>query len=224
MYPWVSVVHRPKKDGLGPAYLAGFRRALEQGADLVLTMDCDFQHDPGDVPRLIEAAEDADLVIGSRYVDGGGFDGAFVRRVLSRGGSTYARAMLGGPVRDVSGGFRCFRRATLEAIDLDAFQFGGYGFHIEATYRVLRAGFCVREVPIHFAQRRAGRSKLSGGIVSEAIWKVPALRALAAAGRLDGARAPTRAASEGSYDFDPADLLPHAAGTEAGARAGARSV
>jgi dolichol-phosphate mannosyltransferase len=173
----VQVLHRPRKEGLGPAYLAGFRRALELGADLVLEMDCDFSHDPADVPRLVAAADGADLVLGSRYVPGGGTKNwGLLRRVVSRGGSLYAQALLGLRVRDLTGGFKCYRRAVLETIDLDAIKSKGYAFQIETTYRAIRAGFRVAEVPIVFVDRQVGGSKMSNSIVLEAIWKVPALR------------------------------------------------
>jgi len=183
--PWVSVLHRERKDGLGPAYVAGFRRALVEGAELVLEIDCDFSHDPSDVPRLIAAAEGADLVLGSRYVDGGGTEGwGLGRRFVSRGGSLYARLILGVGVRDLTGGFKCFRRAALQAIDLDALAARGYAFQIETTYRVLRAGLGVKEIPIRFVDRRVGESKMTRSIVAEAIWKVPALRLRALTGRV----------------------------------------
>jgi dolichol-phosphate mannosyltransferase len=174
---YVSVLHRPGKDGLGPAYLAGFRRALADGAELVLEMDCDFSHDPNDVPRLVAAAADADVVLGSRYVAGGGVrNWGLLRRVISAGGSWYARVFLQVRVRDLTGGFKCYRRAVLETIDLDAIHSKGYAFQIETTYRALRAGFRVVEVPITFVDREAGGSKMSRAIVAEAIWKVPLLR------------------------------------------------
>jgi dolichol-phosphate mannosyltransferase len=174
---WVRVIHRPTKEGLGPAYLEGFRHALELGADLVLEMDCDFSHDPADVPRLIAAAEGADLVIGSRYVPGGGTrNWGLVRRLISRGGSLYAQLLLGVPIRDLTGGFKCYRREVLETIDLDAIDSKGYAFQIETTYRALCAGFRAVEVPIVFADREVGGSKMSKAIVLEAVWKVPALR------------------------------------------------
>jgi dolichol-phosphate mannosyltransferase len=183
--PWVSVLHRERKEGIGPAYVAGFRRALSEGAELVLEMDCDFSHDPGDVHRLIDAAKDADLVLGSRYVSGGGTaNWGLLRRFVSRGGCIYAQVLLGVHVRDLTGGFKCFRRAALEAIDLDALSAHGYAFQIEATYRVLRAGLRVQEIPIRFVERRAGASKMTGSIVTEAIWKVPLLRLRALTGRL----------------------------------------
>jgi dolichol-phosphate mannosyltransferase len=174
----VDVLHRDRKEGLGPAYLAGFRRALADGADLVLEMDCDFSHDPNDVPRLIGAVEaGADLALGSRYVQGGGVrNWGLLRRLISAGGSFYARVILGVKVRDLTGGFKCYRRAVLETIDLDAVDSKGYAFQIETTYRVLRAGFEVVEVPITFADREVGGSKMSKAIVAEAIWKVPGLR------------------------------------------------
>src|SRR5437762_2131124 len=181
----VSVLHRDRKEGLGPAYIAGFRRALADGADLVLEMDCDFSHDPSDVPRLLAAAEDADLVLGSRYVAGGGVrNWGVLRRFVSAGGPWYARVLLQAHVRDLTGGFKCYRRAVLESIDLDAIHSKGYAFQIETTYRALRAGFRVVEVPITFADREAGGSKMSRAIVAEAIWKVPGLRLAALAGRL----------------------------------------
>jgi dolichol-phosphate mannosyltransferase len=181
----IAVLHRERKEGLGPAYLAGFRRALELGAELVVEIDCDFSHDPADVPRLLEAAGDADLVLGSRYVPGGSVENwGAVRRAISAGGSLYARLLLGVPVRDLTGGFKCFRRAVLEAIDLDAVHSRGYAFQIETTYRALRRGFRVREVPIRFVDREVGGSKMSRSIVLEAIWKVPLLRLAALGGRL----------------------------------------
>lgn len=184
--PWVGVLHRPEKEGIGPAYVAGFRRVLAESAELVLEMDCDFSHDPADVPRLIAAAEEgADLVLGSRYAPGGGTrNWGLLRRVVSRGECLYAQAFLGMRVRDLTGGFKCFRRATLEAIDLGALSAHGYAFQIETTYRVRRAGLRIVEVPITFVERRAGASKMTGSIVLEAIWKVPLLRLRALAGRL----------------------------------------
>jgi dolichol-phosphate mannosyltransferase len=183
--PWVHVLHREQKEGLGPAYLAGFCHALELGADLVFEMDCDFSHDPADVPRLAAAAENADLVLGSRYVEGGGTrNWGLVRRFISRGGSLYAQVLLQLGVRDLTGGFKCYRRAVLETIDLDAISSRGYAFQIETTYRTLRAGFRVVEVPIVFVDREVGGSKMSKSIVLEAIWKVPLLRLRALRRRL----------------------------------------
>jgi dolichol-phosphate mannosyltransferase len=182
---YVDVLHRGRKEGLGPAYLAGFRRALADGAELVLEMDCDFSHDPADVPRLIEAAGSADVVLGSRYVEGGRIENwSAVRRAISTGGSLYARVLLGVGVRDLTGGFKCYRRSVLETIDLDAVSSVGYAFQIETTYRALRAGFRVVEIPIVFVDRAEGASKMSRRIVFEAVWRVPALRAAALRGRL----------------------------------------
>jgi dolichol-phosphate mannosyltransferase len=184
--PWLDVLHRPRKEGIGRAYLEGFARALETDAQLVLEMDCDFSHDPADVLLLIAACEDgADLALGSRWVDGGGTENwGLARRVISRGGSLYARLVLGVSVRDLTGGFKCFRRHVLETIDRDAIAARGYGFQIEGTYRALRAGFRVVEVPITFADRRVGESKMSGAIVLEAMRQVPVLRWKALRGRL----------------------------------------
>ena len=173
----VEVLHRPGKGGLGPAYLAGFERALAGGAELVLEMDADFSHDPADLPRLIAASDRADLVLGSRYVAGGGVaEWGLVRRVVSRAGSAYARLVLGVGVRDLTGGFKCFRRAVLEGLELDRVHANGYAFQIELTYRAVRAGFSVEEVPIVFRNRRTGESKMTPDIALEAIWKVPSLR------------------------------------------------
>jgi dolichol-phosphate mannosyltransferase len=173
----VRVLHRPLREGLGPAYIAGFREALAGGAGLILEMDSDFSHEPAYLPRLLEAIERADLVIGSRYVDGGGVgDWGAMRRGISRGGSAYARLVLGVSVADLTGGFKCFRREVLEAIDLDAVQAKGYAFQVELTYRAVQQGFRVVEVPIVFRDRRVGSSKMSRAIVAEAIWRVPLLR------------------------------------------------
>jgi dolichol-phosphate mannosyltransferase len=183
--PWVHVLHRKKKEGLGPAYLAGFARALELGADFVFEMDCDFSHDPADVPRLAAASEKADLVLGSRYVSGGGTrNWGLVRRFISRAGSLYAQMLLHLGIHDLTGGFKCYRRAVLETIDLSAIDSRGYAFQIETTYRAIRAGFRVVEIPITFADREVGGSKMSKSIVVEAIWKVPALRLRALTNRL----------------------------------------
>ncbi len=184
--PYVGVLHRTVKEGLGPAYIAGFRRAIADGAELVLEMDCDFSHSPAAVPQLIAAAEaGADLVLGSRYVPGGAIPNwGLVRRFISLGGNIYAQLMLQSRLRDLTGGFKCFRKAVLETIDLDAIGAKGYAFQIETTYRVLRAGFKVVEVPITFTDREHGHSKMSKAIVAEAIWKVPLLRLRALSGRL----------------------------------------
>jgi dolichol-phosphate mannosyltransferase len=173
----VEVLHRPFKEGLGPAYIAGFRRALAGGAQRVIEMDADFSHDPSYLPRLISATDDADLAIGSRYVEGGGVtDWGPLRRLISRGGSAYARIVLGLAVQDLTGGFKCFRREVLETIDLDAVTARGYAFQVEMTYRAIRAGFRVVEVPITFRERRVGQSKMTGAIVAEAAWRVPLMR------------------------------------------------
>jgi dolichol-phosphate mannosyltransferase len=184
--PWLDVLHRPRKEGIGRAYLAGFDRALETGAELVLEMDCDFSHDPADVPRLIATCEDgADVALGSRWVEDGGTENwGLGRRLISRAGSLYARVVLGVSVRDLTGGFKCFKRVVLETIDRDAIAARGYGFQIEGTYRALRAGFRVVEVPITFVDRRVGESKMSGAIVLEAMRQVPVLRWKALRGRL----------------------------------------
>jgi dolichol-phosphate mannosyltransferase len=183
---WVSVLHRPRKEGLGPAYLAGFREALRSDAEYVLEMDADLSHDPAVVPRLIEACVNgADLALGSRYVEGGGTENwGRGRRIVSAGGSLYARVLLGLDVRDLTGGFKCFRREVLERIDLDAVHSKGYAFQIELTYRTLRAGFKVAEVPIVFADRTHGHSKMSRAIFLEAVARVPLLRLAALTRRL----------------------------------------
>ncbi len=183
--PWVDVLHRARKEGLGPAYLAGFRRVLGDRPEVVLEMDADFSHDPADVPRLVAATASADVVIGSRYVEGGGVrNWGVLRRAVSRGGCVYARAILGFHVRDSTSGFRCFRREVLETLPLDEIATKGYAFQIEMAYRAIRAGFRVVEVPITFVDREAGRSKMSRRVVAEAVVKVPALRLAAAVGRL----------------------------------------
>ena len=182
--PFVDVLHRGHKDGLGPAYLAGFRHALAAGAELIVQIDCDFSHDPNDVPRLIDAARDADVVLGSRYVRGGGIrDWGRFRRAISQAASLYTQLLLM-PVKDATGGFKCLRREVLQRIELDKVTSRGYMFQIETTYRARRAGFRIAEIPITFTERRAGGSKMSRGIVLEAIWRVPALRLAAVRGKL----------------------------------------
>jgi dolichol-phosphate mannosyltransferase len=171
------VLHRSVKEGLGPAYIAGFRQALAGGAELVVEMDADFSHDPAYLPQLLRAAEDADLVLGSRYVPGGGVtEWGPMRRLISRGGSAYARLALGIDIRDLTGGFKCLRREVLESIDLDSIDSLGYAFQVEVTYRALQTGFRVAEIPIVFRDRREGSSKMSRSIVAEAVWRVPAMR------------------------------------------------
>ena len=177
--PDVSVLHREVKEGLGPAYIAGFREALAGGADVIVEMDADFSHDPADVPRLVEAVGGggADLAIGSRYVPGGNvLDWGAVRRGISRGGSAYSRAVLGLEIRDLTGGFKAFRRRVLEAIDLGEIEARGYAFQVEMTYRAVQLGFAVTEVPITFRERQVGSSKMSRTIIAEAAWRVPHMR------------------------------------------------
>jgi len=182
---FLDVLHRERKEGLGPAYVAGFEQALAAEADLVATIDCDFSHDPSDLPRLVEATSRAGIALGSRYVSGGGTeDWGALRRLVSRGGSLYARAVLGIPVRDTTSGFKVYRRKVLEAIQPSRIESRGYAFQIETVYRALRAGFTVEEVPIRFADRAEGGSKMGPGIVLEAVLRVPALRIAAARGRL----------------------------------------
>jgi dolichol-phosphate mannosyltransferase len=177
-HPWMQVLHRTVKEGIGPAYLAGFRYALQRDAAFVLEMDSDFSHDPADLARLLGAiADGADLALGSRYVPGGRVeDWGLVRRLVSEGGSAYARLVLGLAVRDLTGGFKCFRREVLEAIHFDSVRSQGYAFQVELTYRAVRAGFRVLEVPIVFRDRQRGQSKMSWRIAAEAMWLVPQLR------------------------------------------------
>jgi dolichol-phosphate mannosyltransferase len=177
-HTWVEVLHRAEKSGIGPAYLAGFRHALDGGAGYVMEMDSDFSHDPADLARLLEAVRGgADLALGSRYVPGGGVsDWGVLRRFISEGGSTYARLVLGLGVRDLTGGFKCFRREVLESIHFDSVRSRGYAFQVELTYRTVQAGFAVVEVPIVFRDRQHGTSKMSWRIAAEAMWLVPRLR------------------------------------------------
>jgi dolichol-phosphate mannosyltransferase len=187
----VEVLHRSNKEGLGQAYLAGFARALGAGAALVIEMDADFSHDPAYLGDLLDAAQDADLVLGSRYVPGGGVrDWGLLRRIISRGGGMYARAILRVDVHDLTGGYKCIRREVLEAIDLVSVQAEGYVFQIEVTYRALLAGFRVREIPIVFSDRTEGSSKMSARIALEAMWHVPLLRRSATAAVARAALAP----------------------------------
>jgi dolichol-phosphate mannosyltransferase len=177
-HEWVQVLHRTEKNGIGPAYLAGFRRALDEEAGFVMEMDSDFSHDPADLARLLAAVRaGADLALGSRYVPGGGVtDWGRGRLLISRGGSTYARMVLGLPYRDLTGGFKCFRREVLERIDFPSVRSQGYAFQVELTYRAARAGFEIVEVPIVFRERQLGASKMSWRIAAEAMWLVPLLR------------------------------------------------
>ena len=182
---WVSVLHRPAKEGLGRAYVAGFHEVLAGDADYVLQMDCDFSHNPADVPRLIAAVDaGAELAIGSRYVAGGGTSNwGPIRQVMSRGASFFTRLILM-PVRDATGGFKCLRREALEALDLDAIDAAGYVFQVETTFRARRKGFRVVEIPITFADRTAGQSKMNFAVALEGVWKAPRLRWDAMRGRL----------------------------------------
>jgi dolichol-phosphate mannosyltransferase len=176
----VRVLHRQCKQGIGPAYKAGFQRALAEGADLIVEMDCDFSHDPLDIPRLVVACEQADLALGSRYVAGGAVrEWGLPRRVISRMGCLYAQVVLASSVKDLTGGFKCFRREVLETIPLQDVTSVGYVFQVELTFRAVKEGFSVVEVPITFVERRAGASKMSGGIVAEAAYRIPLLRAMA---------------------------------------------
>jgi dolichol-phosphate mannosyltransferase len=196
---WVHVLHRPAKQGLGQAYLGGFRWALEREYTHILEMDADLSHPPDAVPRLLAAAQDADLVLGSRYVPGGGVVGwPAHRRLISRGGSLYARTILGVGIHDLTGGYKCFRRRVLETIDLGSVHGQGYVFQIELTYRTLRMGGRVVEVPITFEDRTAGASKMTTAIVAEAVWKVPALRLRSLRAPLDDRLAPSGVASLGA--------------------------
>lgn len=173
---WIHLLRRAGKLGLGTAYIAGFKWALERDYTHVFEMDADFSHEPEMLPKFLEAAEDADLVLGSRWIKGGGTIGwPLKRKILSKGGSLYARSILGVPIRDLTGGFKCFRRSVLEAMDLDAIQTAGYGFQIELTWGAIQRGFRVKEIPIQFADRVAGQSKMSGSIFMEAVvlvWKL----------------------------------------------------
>ena len=168
---WVRVLHRPAKTGLGPAYAAGFATGLEAGAEILCEMDADFSHDPTDLLRLVAEVDDgADLVIGSRYVPGGGSEGWPIhRRAVSRGGNLYARLLLGLKVRDVTGGYRAFRSSSLRKLDPESCEASGYGFQIEMVHRAVKAGLDVREVPITFREREAGMSKMSPDIALEAM-------------------------------------------------------
>lgn len=166
---YVDVIHRPAKQGLGPAYLAGFARALEGEAEFVFEMDADFSHDPNALPSLLARAGSADVAVGSRYVPGGGVEGwSKGRHALSLGGNIYARLALGFKVKDATSGFRCYRRRVLEAIELDTVRSNGYGFQVDMTYRAWQRGFRISEVPITFREREAGVSKMSRAIVAEA--------------------------------------------------------
>jgi dolichol-phosphate mannosyltransferase len=173
----VEVLHRPGKAGLGHAYLAGFAHAMAAGAELLIEMDADFSHDPRYLPALLEASQEADVVLGSRYIPGGGVrDWGLARQIISRCGGFYARLVLGVSVRDLTGGYKCLRRDVLEGIDLPSVRAEGYVFQIEVTYRAILAGFTVREIPIVFADRVAGKSKMSARIAMEAMVRVPLIK------------------------------------------------
>jgi dolichol-phosphate mannosyltransferase len=175
--PRIHLLRRASKQGIGPAYRDGFKLALSEGADLIVEMDCDFSHDPADIPRLITAAQTADVVLGSRYTRGGHVaNWSGLRRTISRGGCIYAKTILRVPVSDLTGGFKCFRRQVLETIPLDEVTGQGYGFQVEMTYRALKEGFTVKEIPITFTDRTRGTSKMSGHIVTEAAVLVPKLK------------------------------------------------
>jgi dolichol-phosphate mannosyltransferase len=203
-YPRVQLLSRPRKQGLGMAYVAGFKQALASGARFISEMDADFSHDPRYLPALLAAAEASyDVVLGSRYVAGGGTtDWGLLRRVISRGGNLYARSLLGLPVRDSTGGFRCYRRAVLERIDLDAIRSNGYAFQIEMVYRALRHNFRIGEIPIIFPDRRIGESKMSRKIVIEALVTVLRMRScsrsmgIALSARRDGTEATVTSACD----------------------------
>jgi dolichol-phosphate mannosyltransferase len=184
--PRVHVVHRDGKRGLGTAYRAGFRWALERDYEYVFEMDCDFSHDPRHVPEFLAAALDADLVLGSRYLDGRVtvVNWPMPRLFLSYCANIYARVVTGLKVCDATGGFKCFRRRVLEAIDLDAVRSNGYAFQIEMSLRAARRGFRIKEIPIVFVDRTEGESKMSGAIIREAVWMVWRLRIQAVFGRL----------------------------------------
>jgi dolichol-phosphate mannosyltransferase len=182
--PRVEVLHRATKAGLGHAYVAGFSHALRGEAEVVIEMDADFSHDPHYLGPLLDAAKEADLVLGSRYVEGGGVeDWGLLRRLISRGGCFYARTILGVSIRDLTGGFKCIHRRVLEAIQLETIRAEGYVFQIEVTYRALLAGFRVTEIPIVFKDRSVGSSKMSARIAAEAMWAVPFLRRRGGRGR-----------------------------------------
>jgi dolichol-phosphate mannosyltransferase len=173
----IHVLHRTKKEGLGPAYIAGFRWGFEQGFDQLVEMDADFSHNPEFLPTLLSLLRENDFVIGSRYVDGGGtVNWGLMRKIISRGGSLYARMVLGAPIRDFTGGFNGWNRRVLESIDLATLEAGGYSFQIELKYRAFRKGFRAKEFPILFEDRRVGKSKMSSKIVFEALALVPKLR------------------------------------------------
>jgi dolichol-phosphate mannosyltransferase len=171
--PRIHVLHKPEKAGLGRAYIAGFKWALERGYDYIFEMDADFSHDPNELPNFLKAAKDADLVLGSRYVNGIRITNwPMGRLLLSKSASMYVRLLTGMPVTDPTGGFKCYRRAVLEEINLDGIQSNGYSFQVEMTHTAWELGFRIREIPITFVDRRAGYSKMSTKIFKEALWMV----------------------------------------------------
>lgn len=191
-YPQIHILHRQRKEGLGRAYVAGFQRALEMGYRLIAQMDADLSHDPADLPRLIKASETADLVLGSRYVPGGDVSNWSRQRYwLSFFANQYIRLITRLPLRDATGGYRCWKREVLEAIDLSTIRSNGYAFQIEMAYRACRLGFHVQEIPIVFTERRVGKSKLSKRVIWEAIWLPWKLRF----GKTAPSRASTRPAT-----------------------------
>ncbi|KKQ57652.1 MAG: Glycosyl transferase family 2 [Parcubacteria group bacterium GW2011_GWA2_38_13] len=176
-YPHLDIIHREKKEGLGRAYVAGFKKALSDGADLIFEMDADFSHSPKYIPEFLAAIQESDLVLGSRYCRGGGVENwNFTRRMVSRFGNIYARTMLSVPIRDLTGGFKCYKRKVLEAINLNTLESVGYNFQIETTYKAYKAGFVIKEIPIIFTERREGKSKFQIKIMLESFLKVLALR------------------------------------------------
>jgi dolichol-phosphate mannosyltransferase len=183
--PRIHVLHRAAKEGLGRAYLAGFRWALDAGYDYVLEMDADFSHDPKFLPAFMDAVQDADLVIGSRYSQGVNvINWPMARLLLSLGANQYAKFVTGLRVDDLTGGFKCFRRTVLEAIDFSRVRSNGYAFQIEMSFRAWKKGFRIKEIPIVFTDRVEGQSKMSKKIVREAIWMVWSLRLRSMLGRL----------------------------------------
>jgi len=176
----LDILHRPKKGGLGPAYVAGFKEAISRGASYIFEMDADFSHDPKYLPDFLQAVKEADLVLGSRYIKGGGVSNwNLSRRLISQFGNIYARFILGLPLRDLTGGFKCYRRKVLEAIGLDDLSSVGYNFQIETTYKTYRKGFIIKEIPIIFTERAEGKSKFDLKIILESFWQVLILKSSA---------------------------------------------
>jgi len=210
--PRVTVLHRARKSGLGPAYIAGLTQALSSGFEYLITMDADHSHDPADLPRLLAAVHDqgADIAIGSRWTEGGGTAGwPLFRQALSRAGSAYARLTLGIAMHDVTGGYRCLRRSALDALDVASIRSSGYAFLIELNYRAALRGFTIVEVPILFTERALGTSKMSSRIILEAVLRLPRLRATTrgALSRAAAADAAARPASPAEPVFERVDLV-----------------